>query len=104
MREIEFKNYLVQSEQIQSKVKSVASKVSKALIVERELNVDLDQIVKDDEKMYQLLVRVQREMNDKVYHNVYQNAVRKYYLFVNGKQFPKMKDFENRMYGRTLLR
>lgn len=97
MREIEFKNYLVQSEQIQSKVKSVASKVSKALIVERELKVDLDSIVKDDEKTYQLLIRVQEELNDKVYHQVYQNAVRKYYLFVNGKQFPKMKDFEKGM-------
>ncbi|MEH7114605.1 hypothetical protein V7124_19895 [Neobacillus niacini] len=94
MREIDFKNYLVQSEQIQSKVKSVASKVSKALIVERELKVDLDLIVKNDEKMYKLLIRVQEELNDKVYHQVYQNAVRKYYLFVNGIQFPKMKDFE----------
>lgn len=102
MMEVEFKKYLVQSEQIQSKVKSVASKVSKALFVERELKVDLDQIVKDDELMYKLLIRVQKELNDKAYHSVYQNSVRKYYLFVNGKQFPKMKDFEKRMYGKVL--
>lgn len=58
------------------------------------MNVNLDSIVKDDEQMYKLLLRIQEEMNDRKYHNVYQNAVRKYYLFVTGKAFPKLAQYE----------
>jgi hypothetical protein len=66
------------------------------LIVERELIVDLDDVVTDDDKMYRLLTKVQKELNDKEYHGVYQNAVRKYYLFINGNEFPTLKQYEKR--------
>ncbi|RDE32260.1 hypothetical protein DV713_17345 [Parageobacillus thermoglucosidasius] len=78
---------------IKSKVKAVNSRVARALRVEREFNVDLDDIVKNDEAMYHLLLQIQEKLNDRLYHNAYQNAVRKYYLFVNGKEFPRLKQY-----------
>ncbi|RFB12736.1 hypothetical protein DZB84_18475 [Bacillus sp. HNG] len=94
MREVEFKSFLINSVEIESKVKGVTSRVAKALYVERELKVNLDSVVKNDEEMYGLLLRIQNELNDKQYHNVHQNAVRKYYLFVNEKEFPRIKQYE----------
>ncbi|WP_274362699.1 hypothetical protein [Paenibacillus thermotolerans] len=101
MREVEFRLYLEQDNAITSKKKSVSSKVGKALIVERELSVDLDDIVKDDEKTYRLLLSVKEKLNDELYHGVYQNSVRRYYTFVNGKEFPTLKQFERRFRKAT---
>lgn len=83
MRELEFKKFLIESMDIKSKEKAVSSRISKALRVERDLNINLDSIVVEDEKMYKLLLQIQSQMNET--NGVYQNAVRKYYLFVNGK-------------------
>lgn len=90
MREAEFRNFLINDSNIKSKVKAVNSRVAKALKVEREFNINLDDVVKNDEAMYNLLLQIQEKLNDKQYHNTYQNAVRKYYLFVNGKEFPRL--------------
>ncbi|WP_234978444.1 hypothetical protein [Bacillus tuaregi] len=94
MREVEFRQFLISNSDIESKVKAVNSRVAKALMVERQLKVNLDNEVKDDEKMYSLLLQIQEVMNDGLHHNVYQNAVRKYYLFVNGREFPRIKQYE----------
>jgi hypothetical protein len=94
MREEEFRSFLINSTDIESKVKAVTSRVAKALYVERELKVNLDSVVKDDEDMYHLLLEIQKKLNDGQYHNVHQNAVRKYYLFANGKEFPRLKQYE----------
>ena len=83
MRELEFERFLVESVDIQSKKKAVISRVAKALKVERDLRVNLDNIVNDDEKMYQLLIQIREQMNEM--KGVYQNSVRKYYLFINRK-------------------
>lgn len=96
MREVEFKQFLINNSDIESKVKAVNSRVAKALMVERQLDINLDNEVKGDEKMYSLLLRIQKELNDGLHHNVYQNAVRKYYLFVNGKEFPRLKQYEKK--------
>lgn len=82
MREVEFRNFLINDSNIKSKVKAVNSRVAKALKVEREFNINLDDVVKNDEAMYHLLIQIQEKFNDRLYHNAYQNAVRKYYLFV----------------------
>lgn len=50
MDEIAFKAYLEKDTNIESKIKAVSSRVSRALKVERELNVNLDLIVSDDNK------------------------------------------------------
>ncbi|WP_175638331.1 hypothetical protein [Metabacillus schmidteae] len=94
MREVEFRQFLINNSDIESKVKAVNSRVAKALMVERQLNVNLDNEVKDDEKMYNLLLQIQMELNDGLHHNVYQNAVRKYYLFINEREFPRIKLYE----------
>ncbi|WP_260804611.1 hypothetical protein [Planococcus maritimus] len=58
MRQAEFERFLVDSEAIQSKKKAVVSRIVKALKVERELKVNLDNIVDDDEKTYELLLKI----------------------------------------------
>lgn len=97
MKEFEFKKFLTESNNIESKDKAVQSRVSKALRVERDLKVNLDSIVKDDEEMYNLLLAIKEKLNDKKYHNVHQNAVRKYYLFVNSKEFPRINQYKKLM-------
>ena len=91
MREEEFRRFLVQSSSIESKSKAVSTRVSKARAVERKLGVNLDVVVREDELVYKLLVRIQQEMKD--LNGGYQNAVRKYYVFVNEKEFPLLKEY-----------
>lgn len=99
MREVEFRRYLEQDNSITSKQKAVNSRVGKALIVERGLRVDLDDIVKDDEKTYRLLLDIKEKLNEN--RGNLQNAVRHYYTFVNGKEFPTIKQFERRYRNTT---
>lgn len=96
MRQAEFERFLVESEAIQSKKKAVVSRIAKALRVERELKIDLDNVVDDDEKTYELLLEIRKNMNE--VNGVYQNSVRKYYLFANEKEFPRLNDYEKRKY------
>ncbi|EIM04955.1 hypothetical protein A1A1_18687 [Planococcus antarcticus DSM 14505] len=46
----------------------------------------MDNIISDDDKNYQMLLKIRKNMNE--VNGVYQNLVRKYYLFTNGKEFP----------------
>ncbi|MCP2034138.1 hypothetical protein L1279_001121 [Planomicrobium sp. HSC-17F08] len=92
MRHSEFERFLVESEGIQSKKKAVVSRIAKALKVERDLKVNLDNIVSDDDKTYELLLKIRENMNEA--NGVYQNSVRKYYLFKNGKEFPRLNHYE----------
>ena len=54
--------------------------------------MNLDSVVLEDEKMYRLLLQIREQMNET--NGVYQNAVRKYYLFVNGESFPLLSQYE----------
>lgn len=96
MRQAEFERFLIESDAIQSKKKAVVSRIAKALKVERDLKVNLDHIVSDD-KTYELLLKVRDNMNE--VNGVYQNSVRKYYLFVNGKEFPRLNHYEKWKYS-----
>lgn len=91
MREEDFRRFLIKCDSIESKSKAVSTRVSKASAVERKIGVNLDVIVKDDELVFTLLVRIQQEMRD--LNGGYQNAVRKYYTFVNGKEFPRIRNY-----------
>jgi len=93
MKEEQFQRFLEQDKSITSKVKAVNSRMTRARKVESEFRVDLDDVVRDDEKMYQLLKSLHQY--DPKTGNL-QNAVRKYYLFANGKEFPSMVTFEKR--------
>lgn len=88
MREQEFENYLLEDENIVSKVKAVRSRVNKARMIERHFDTPLDYIVSDDKRMYESLLKIKAEMND-VNGNI-SNALRKYYHFANNKFFPTL--------------
>lgn len=82
-REVEFRRYLEQDNAITSRKKSVNSKVGNALIVERELRVDLEDIVKDDEKN---ITFYSPSRKSKTTNNIMTS--------INGKEFPILKQFE----------
>lgn len=92
MREEEFAKFLINDNQINSKDKAVRSRISKARLVEERFNVNLDQIVKDDKKVYDLLIRIKEELKDN--NGAIQNSVRKYYIFVNKTAFPTLSKYE----------
>lgn len=94
MREQDFEEYLLSDESIKSKKKAVVSRISKARLIERELGVDLDDVVSDDVVMYETLIRVKQETNDQNGNN--SNALRKYYEFFNGNKFPTLAEYEQR--------
>lgn len=94
MREREFENYLLEDENIVSKVKAVRSRVNKARTIEKHLDVSLDHIVTDDNKMYEALLKIKVEMNDT--NGNFSNALRKYYHFANGVAFPTLSDYRIR--------
>lgn len=69
----------------------INTRISKAKKAEEILSNDLDRVVKSDEVMLAALETLQKHENPT--HNPMQNAVRKYYKFRNGKDFPRKKDF-----------
>ena len=92
MREQEFENYLLEDNNIVSKVKAVRSRVNKARMIEKHLSISLDHIIYDDKRMYDALIKIKAEMND-INGNL-SNALRKYYLFANGVPFPTLSDYK----------
>jgi hypothetical protein len=98
MRENEFEAFLAEDENISSKDKAVRSRLSKARAVEDKMAVNLDSVVSDDRETYRVLRRIPAELHET--NGTYQNAVRKYYLFANGREFPTLNQFEKR-YGIT---
>jgi hypothetical protein len=92
MREGEFLKFLSSDKAIKSKEKAVRSRVSKAKQVEDKLNINLDVLVKNDDDTYNALLRLKNDFHDQ--HGVLQNAVRKYYIFVNDKKFPTLKNYK----------
>ena len=93
MRETEFENYLLADENIKSKEKALRSRMTKARLIERHFSMSLDDIVIDDETMYRILMQTKAELKDT--NGTISNALRKYYVFSNGKQFPVLSKFES---------
>lgn len=56
------------------------------------LKKSLDEVVADDKEMYTALIKLQEIDNPK--HAPRQNALRKYYAFKNGKEFPRLNNFQ----------
>lgn len=94
MREEEFEKFLVRDSKIESKDKAVRSRLSKARKVEVEFHVNLDDIVGDEEKMYNTLKQIKRELIDS--NGSIQNALRKYYIFINQTEFPTLNQYEKK--------
>ena len=91
MNEKEFSIYL-QNDKNKLTEKGIKSRITKAKKAEIILSKDLDFIVKSDKLMINALNHLQ-EFEDRK-HNPMQNALRKYYKFINGKEFPRKKEFE----------
>lgn len=78
-----FRRSLENDKNIISKVKAVSSRISKAACVETIFSINLDNVVKDDSLMENLLERIKGiDIN-----GAKGNAVRKYYEFKNGRKF-----------------
>ena len=88
MRESEFRSFLEE----RYTDNAVNTRVSKGNAVEKLLGKSLDTIVSKDETMYKALVDLEQYDNPK--SNPRQNALRKYYEFANGREFPRKKDYE----------
>ena len=72
--------------------KGIASRMSKSNSAEKILGYSLDVAVDTDEMMCQSIIKIQPHEDPK--HNLIQNALRKYYIFKNGKNFPQLKSYK----------
>ncbi len=90
MMENAFREFLYDDPNIKSD-KAVASRLSKARKAEEILGMDFDYIVSSDDLMYDSLVILRQ--SEKPANGVLQNALRKYYIFKNGKEFPRLNSY-----------
>lgn len=87
----EFENFLICEKTINSQ-KAVSTRISKAKKAEDILGQELDDIVADDDLMYGSLIAL--KPHEDPAHTPMQNAVRKYYKFQNGKEFPQLRYYK----------
>ena len=99
MRTEAFRRFLEDAESIKSKNKAVSSRISKAAAAESILGHDLDTIVVSDQKMYEALLKIQSDPREKS-GNI-QNALRWYYRFATGKEFPRLDIFQYSMRSKA---
>ena len=58
----------------------------------KSLGLDLETVVADDDLMYDSLMKLKPLENPK--KNPMQNALRKYYYYRNGKEFPRLNNYQ----------
>ena len=89
MKRKEFRQFLSEQNLANSTIR-----YTDAWAVEAEgiLGVSLDSLVLDDEEVYRALLLL--KPYDMFFGMTTSNAVRKYYEFIRGKKFPKLKDYE----------
>lgn len=92
MRESEFREFLLSSDTIESKTKAINSRISKSYLAEEIVGVDFDSIVKDDDKMYEALLKLKSHPQE--HNGCLQNTLRWYYKFVNEKAFPRLSSYK----------
>ena len=92
MLEQAFEIYLTNDPSITSPL-AVKSRLSKARKAEEILKTSLDEVVSNDDRMYEALEELQQHENPK--SNPMQNVVRKYYKFKNDRVFPRKKDYHS---------
>lgn len=69
----------------------IATRKRKLVEASDYLAKNLDEVVADDNEMYYALIKLQ-EVDDPA-HTPRQNALRKYYAFKNGKEFPRLNKY-----------
>ena len=70
----------------------IATRKRKLNEAEEYIGKSLDEVVAEDNEMYRALIKLQ-EVDDPA-HTPRQNALRKYYAFKNGKEFPRLSKFQ----------
>lgn len=70
---------------------AVESRVIKAKAAEDILKYSFDEAVKSDEQMFKSLIILKE--HDSPIHGQLQNALRKYYKFKNGIEFPPLRKY-----------
>ena len=73
--------------------RAITKRISEGRKAENILKASLDIVVSNDDTMYEALL-ILRSMEDPA-HGPMQNAVRKYYKFVNNKDFPRLKSYHS---------
>lgn len=91
MKESEFRRFLQFDSGIISKDKAVATRISKGKSIENKYSISLDTIVSQDLTMYKYLLKINENFNNK--NGGYSNALRKYYLFIKGREFPQLNEY-----------
>ncbi|MCQ2513982.1 MAG: hypothetical protein MJ089_02660 [Ruminococcus sp.] len=86
-----FEDFLSQEPSITS-AKAVTSRMYRARKAEEILGISLDEVVADDDRMYDSLMGLKPHENPA--HTPMQNAVRKYYKFKNHKEFPQLRYYK----------
>ena len=69
----------------------IATRKTKLYDAEDYIGKPVDEVVANDKEMYQALIKLQEIDNPA--HTPRQNALRKYYAFKNGKEFPRLNKF-----------
>ena len=72
----------------------IATRKTKLCDAEDYIGKSLDMVVSDDNEMYKALIKLQEIDNPA--HTPRQNALRKYYTFKNGKEFPRLNKFQSK--------
>lgn len=90
MQEQAFRNYLCAVEKLS--INGVETRISRAHAGEKILGYSFDHAVSDDNIMYDSLMKIKPTEDPK--HNPIQNALRKYYIFINGKPFPQLRYYK----------
>ena len=98
MRETDFEVYLRCDSNITSDL-GVKSRIRHANEAEKILKTPLDVVVADDDRMYEALLELKK--HETSVRGQMQNALRKYYTFCNGKDFPKMNRYHSLKYPIT---
>jgi hypothetical protein len=92
MREKSFELYLRRDPKLTSEL-GIASRLRHANEAEEILKTPLDVVVADDDRMYEALSELKK--HETSVRGQMQNALRKYYLFCNGKEFPRLKQYHS---------
>jgi hypothetical protein len=92
MRESDFINFLQADPSITSQ-NNIKGRVRHAKKAELILCTSLDVIVADDDLMYESLIELRKHEN--ILRGHMQNAVRKYYILCNGKDFPQLRNYHS---------
>lgn len=90
-----FKAYLISTHRAEN---AIVTRIRHAIEVERILGRDLDEVVASDEEMYNALIRIKeiKASGKETRHAPVKNAVRRYYVFRNGVEFPHIDVYERR--------